>query len=92
MEENLQSFKRRGWKHIPNKDGSISVLRKARRIISPEEVFQISPDIRQCEVSDLPEITELFRREYPLRYRMVGCMRDQDPPANFIFEDDLLPK
>lgn len=38
--------------------------------------------------ADLPEITELFRREYSLRYRMVLLMFHECPEACFVYEKE----
>ncbi len=87
LEVNKGLFTSRGWKPIYNRDGSESILRKVRRYILPDELFEISPQIRLMEENDLPFIEELFRREYPLRYRMVQYLYDQDKEGNFVFED-----
>ncbi len=88
QEDNLDIFFHRGWQHILNKDNSMAILRKIRRNILPDEVFEISPNIRKTEESDLIIIEELFRREYPLRYRMVQYLYDQDIMGNFVYVDD----
>lgn len=87
-ESDVGLFLDRGWTYIPNKDGTVAMLRNVRRDISPIESFDVSSSIRPIRESDLGEIEELFRREYPLRYRMVRYLYDPDKESNFAYEGE----
>ena len=86
-EIHLDFFLQKGWQHIKNKDGTIAILRKIRRKILSDEVFEISSNMREMKENDLEKIEELFKKEYPLRYRVVKYLYDQDKKSNFVYEN-----
>lgn len=77
-----------GFNPILNNDGQPTLLIPIKINIPPVYSSCQCPFIRQMSYVDLPEIPELFRTEYSLRYRMVRLMFNECPEACFVYERD----
>lgn len=86
-------YEERGWQKIPNKEEfskgykTMTLVVMEREITKEDGAFNI-PNIRLVKSQDIDEIMKLFRKEYPLRYRMIHRMYDEGSECSFVYVEE----
>lgn len=75
-----------GFKPIRNHRGEESVLLRVTAPIPTLAINAYEEMIRPMRAEQIPVITDLLRKEYSLRYRMVEVMWEEFPKACFVYK------
>jgi len=96
-ETDVNEFAKRGFERIEDKICKATTIHPSSVLINIVKYVKFSqgqykslPQIRQMTPEDITSITEIFKKEYPARYRAVRLLYEYDKSSCFVYDDGVI--